>query len=82
MRVLLTNLIDLHVLPVEDVLQIVVMDEVLNPIGGDVPGPGHFNVVQKWARLGCLVDDLFGQEQSRALSSQFPVAAGREDHFA
>ena len=79
MRVFLPNLVDLHVLPVENVLQVVVVHEILNPIGGEVPGSGHLDVVQKCARFRDFVYDLLGQEQARALTAQLAVAARRED---
>ena len=79
MRVFLPNLVDLHVFPVENVLQIVMVHEVLNPVGGEVPSSGHLDFVQKCARFGGLVYDLLGQEQARTLTAQLAVAARRED---
>ena len=79
MRVFLTNLVDLHVFPVENVLQIVMVHEILNPIGSEVPSSGHFHFAQKCARFRCFVDDLLGQEQTGTLTAQLPMAGGRVD---
>src|SRR6185369_16851014 len=82
MRILLPHLIDLHVLPIEDIFEIVVVNKVEDPIRCDVPGPRNLYLPECLARLGRLLDDLLCQEESGALTSEFPVATRRKDDSA
>src|ERR1051326_3012926 len=54
------------------------VNKVLNPIGGEVPGSRHLYFLEKCARFRGFVDDLLGQEQTGTLTAQLPVAARRE----
>ena len=81
-RVLLPHLLDLHVLAAEHVLEVVVVDEGVDAVGGDVPGLGDLDLLQQRARLGRVLDDLLGEEQAGALAAQLAVAARRHDDLA
>src|ERR1039457_7149582 len=79
MRVFLPHLVDLHVLPVEYVLQLVVMDEVQNPVRGDVPSAWRLHLTCLRTRLRDLLDDLLGWEKSGALASELSMTTRWED---
>ena len=62
MRILLPHLVDLHVLPVENVFQFVVVDEVKDPVRRDVPGLGNLDLPQQAVDWREFVDDFLGEK--------------------
>ncbi len=79
MRILATDLVDLEVLAVDDVLEVVVGDEVDDAIRGDVPGSRDPDVPERLRVFLGPADDLDREEEAAALSADLSVARGRTD---
>src|ERR1017187_4532212 len=55
------------------------MDEVEDPVRGEVPTARHLQQAELRTRLRRLLDNLLGQEQSCGLASQLSMTARREN---
>ncbi len=78
-RVLPPDLLDIEVLVVVDVVELIVLDEAEDAVGGEIPGARNADRPELVGKLRCAPDDRIGEQQAGTLASELAVAAGGGD---
>ena len=74
--IFLPDLVNLQVLPVQNVFQFVMMNEVENPVGGDVPGLGQLDLPEQALDGACLSMIFLARKRPALLPPSFPWQRG------
>jgi hypothetical protein len=74
-----SDLSEILVFGLDDLLEIVQVDELQNAVGCQIPGLRRLHVGQCLDLLACLLENLRGEKEPRAFSTEPAVAAGRMD---